>query len=1128
MRYDRSTLRARGHDLDGLVELPSIADPAARRASFRQALTNLARGALTWGPSPLEGLAPHVLARSVRTALNAGLFDDLDWLSPTAASVALYELGNALPAGLEKRELGRRVLSHMNEGTADVFAAIAARMARASKKPLTGASIRARVSLVFAAPPQSVDAGALAFALVSRRELAREWIAAPSTGSLPARRLAARILERAAVVAVRRAFEGDDYAPRVFSTETLAPVFQRLLSDREPLVWRHAAVARGLLAGVASPHWKAVHEALHPRLTPTEWRRAAVSLVAAIATDPERALPRAKDLITSTIAAHDRGLVSTMVWGLPRALDAEPEAAESLLDAIVDIDANGAAAGIAAVLRELSGDPGKRAVATARAILADRLAATDDESERLLVSAFANDLTMPSEMGSAPDVREHVARALALFSEKSARDAYGSALLALEAARAAMSTLEAAPQGSGDASTLGRVLSLRDLDVGLLEDSTLADLLQLGGKADEARASVEDLQQRLGRWLLDHERLSPARERIATETSGRRLRALLHLLDSSGAQGDEDALASVVHARRMEAATLLFSRLAGDGRSSLHRTLSATLARALDGLVRDGGCEPVDVLLVTAARLDDPSDVTTLAEASMDPDVEAALRAYARFMRSASEEEPVPLATRASRPPSEPPSRIAERVATPLAARIEPLLELGAALGDDGSGRAEGLRALLVRIARALQTIASAKARSALENASAAFDALASAAHGYAQLEVGAQLRVLGESQDEAPASSVAVAQANKLTALLARASERDYEEAASGVREGVADLRRLLPPSITRIVSEVLEHAVKLPWEAAAQETSTLVVDEQLPAWLGPRRTIGGFYLVRTLGGGGAASVFVAKRIEERHDTHAECFALKVPDYDGAAARALSEREFLEYFRAEATALLGMPASPNLARFVTFDLGARPKPILVMELIDGPTLERFIAAESAREVHKAGRAFEILDGVLAGLEVMHGHAIGHLDLKPSNVILRHGETPTLVDFGLAGRVLRPGCATGPYGAPEIWGVLPDDFTGDPSPMPADIYAFGALAYEVLTGHTLFDAPSEVAIVSKHLVHDGHPEELDRLGNVRPLVELLEHTLRRDPRKRWKAPQVRAALRAIAKVASDFPWPLGA
>jgi eukaryotic-like serine/threonine-protein kinase len=1097
----------RARELEAFLELPEIREAGARKAVFRQTIATLARAGTTFGPSALDGMSPVALARAVAIAIKNKFFDDVDWLSRDALAVALYELANALPNGPEKRDLGRRVLSFLTEGTARVFIAIATRMARSSRKGLFGPAVRARVSLVFSAPAAILDVGPLAFAMVSRRELAREWIVSASTGPLPARRLAARILERAALIAARRAHEGDDYAPRVFTTEHVARAFERLLADREPLVWRHAAVARGLLAGVASTPWKAVNEYLHPRLGATEWRRGAVSMVAAIGTAPDRALPRAHEIIRSAMASQDRGLVATMVHGLPRALETEPEAAEQLLDAIVDADAAGAAESVASVMRELTGDAGRRAVATARAVLADRLAhGIEDPAEFMLARALSDELD-PDRTGD-PSLRDSVAHAIHLFVDKSARDAYNAAIDALEIARIGMSTLEGLEVANDQRGIAMRtsVLLLRDIDLGLLEEPALGHLLHLGGKSEDADQALDDLHDRLGRWLIGHEQMVPPRDPSALGMSGRRLRALLHLLDTEGGETGDDDMTSRAHQRRVEAASFLFDRLGSDPHSPLHRTISATLARALDALVREGTCEPVDVLLVAASRIGEPADIATLAEASMNPDVEGALHAWARFMRVATSDDEAE------------------------AAKIEGLFELGAALGDDGSGRAEGLRTVLVRIAQSLRQLSQLSARRDLEAAASAFDTLAGAAHAWMQVEAGALRRVLAADADAPPVSTVAVAQAGRLSGHLLRIGEAAPNDARAAAAEGIAELNQLLPPAVMTVIGEVLTRVSELPFDPenapVLNAQAFRPMTESLPAWLGPRRTIGGFYVVRPLGAGAAASVFVAKRIEERHDHAAEQFALKVPDYDGAAARALSEQEFLAFFRAEATALLGLPSDENLARFVTFDLAARPKPILVMELIEGPTLERFIGASESASKIPAARAFDILDGVAAGLEVMHRHAIGHLDLKPSNVILRQGRTPTLVDFGLAGRVIRPGCATGPYGAPEVWGVTPDGFRGEPSPMAADVYAFGALAFEVLTGRTLFDADSEIAIVSKHLVHDGHPAELDYLSHVRPLVELLEHTLRRDPRQRWSISQVRTALQAIAKIAGAFPWPL--
>jgi serine/threonine protein kinase len=268
-----------------------------------------------------------------------------------------------------------------------------------------------------------------------------------------------------------------------------------------------------------------------------------------------------------------------------------------------------------------------------------------------------------------------------------------------------------------------------------------------------------------------------------------------------------------------------------------------------------------------------------------------------------------------------------------------------------------------------------------------------------------------------------------------------------------------------------------------------------------------------------------VARRIEERHNNKADAFALKVPEYDPTTARSVSEQEFLQLFREEAGALLSLPQQRNLARFVTFDLGARPKPILVMELIRGTGLDRLIRS---RSLNLSG-VFRYLDGILAGLEAMHGAGVGHLDVKPSNVILRDGETPVLVDFGLSGRQLRPGCGTLEYCAPEVLGVIPEGHAA--APPPADLYAFACTAYEMLTGELLFDADDETELLARHIAHDGWPDKLAVLARHRRFAELglaLAACLRQDPRRRPSATQARRALGKVAETVSGESWPLSA
>ena len=131
-------------------------------------------------------------------------------------------------------------------------------------------------------------------------------------------------MEHAAREAVVRAQQGDSHPKDLLLSEPVRSVYASLLADREPLVWRHAAVARGLLSAVDSGLREEIDSALDPNLSPTEWRRAAVSLVSTMPSDPDGAYRACRALIEGPIAALDPGIVATLVFGLPRAIEAEP------------------------------------------------------------------------------------------------------------------------------------------------------------------------------------------------------------------------------------------------------------------------------------------------------------------------------------------------------------------------------------------------------------------------------------------------------------------------------------------------------------------------------------------------------------------------------------------------------------------------------------------------------------------------------------------------------------------------------------------------------------------------------------------------------------------------------------
>jgi serine/threonine protein kinase len=358
-------------------------------------------------------------------------------------------------------------------------------------------------------------------------------------------------------------------------------------------------------------------------------------------------------------------------------------------------------------------------------------------------------------------------------------------------------------------------------------------------------------------------------------------------------------------------------------------------------------------------------------------------------------------------------------------------------------------------------------------------------------------------------------------------------------IRDAIEALRADFPAGIGDAVARVLSRLGDLPRDRLSDGAPVrpAVADParrlRLPAWLPPSRLLGGFYIQRPISSGAAGSVFVAQRAHERHDEGAESYALKVPSYSGQNSRTLTEQEFLHLFREEAGALLTLAPHPNLAGFVTFDAAARPKPILVMELVSGASLERVL---DRRELSVAS-AFAILDGIASGLGAMHAQGLGHLDLKPANVILRQPRgdadlvgdaqaVAVLVDFGLAGRKIRPGCASPHYGAPEVWDP---GMYGSTEPTAADVYGFACLAYEMLVGRPLFEADTLPGLIACHFEHDGHPADLAALGATRalaPLAQLLAAAMAPNPRSRATIVDVRNALRDLQPTLRTAQWPL--
>ena len=1144
------TVTRRQH-IEALARLDEAPDAAERVARFRKGLATLAATVQGMRRSlPLEGIRPDRLLTSVRAAFAAGLFEDLDWLSPAARVAALHELSAALPTGVERRALEQRGFDQAYAGNAETFIALATRLALRPGPLFGGPGLRARVGLALDLP-LGAKAGedALALALVSHRELRRRWLTERSIGALPSRRLAARLLERAAREASARALEGDDSGASVFTLPDVEQAWSRLLHDREPLVWRHAAVARGLLVDQLSPLAGTIQRDLSPSLSTTEWRRGAASLTASVAIRPEESLAQCRGLLAAKFAKQDRGVALAVTFGLPRVAEVEPGAADELLQIVARRDEPWLGEVAIDLLRERPRPDFAHAMA--RDTLdrtRDALARGDaaDGPERLWLETLSDELR--AGLDAAPcatppassSLAARVDHAVATFQTQGSPEAAAHATAAVGVVEALVRALAEAEDAGREGA---RFAALRQLDRGLLQSDALVNALALEEPVRGERVTMS------GRDRLDPQGSSEAQQRLgaafdalsarvvravaleADEPSGYAsmppvgrtrndvvrlgaMRALVHVVDVDGPRIDADP--DRLRERRLKVTQGLL-RAIGRGASwgvvaddetarrrrgeRPERGLIAATARAVDGLVREDLVELSDVLLAVSHEAPDRAQVLTLAEATMDPDIEAMLRAHAALLEATEQSV----------------------ISSSLRPALDALMSLSSALPVARSPRVEVLRMALIDLVRGLHLIrrASSLAELAAVTRDRPLGSLERAVDALGRLTAGAARRAAGLRIDQDPAAANSIYELDLAIERCLAGGSRDQVDAA--LEQLDAACRFELPRGLGALVEHALDRLRELPLDGPRRLDISSVPaplkEPPLPAWVPPNRVLGGFYIARSIGMGAVGSVFVAHRVESRLEPTPESFALKVPEYSGEAARQLSEEEFLRLFREEAAALLGLPSHPNLARFVTFDAGALPKPILVMELVDGLSLERSMQVSPPSK----DRAFDILDGVAAGLEALHRLGLGHLDVKPSNIIVRAtpDATPVLVDFGLAGRHIRPGCATAAYGAPEVWGNDPDS-----APTAADVYSFACLAYEVLAGEPLFQSSSDVGLITQHVTHDGSPERVQALCErdaTEPLGRALSAMLRRDPAHR---PTIGTARSLLEQARGVLAWPL--
>jgi hypothetical protein len=180
-------------------------------------------------------------------------------------------------------------------------------------------------------------------------------------------------------------------------------------------------------------------------------------------------------------------------------------------------------------------------------------------------------------------------------------------------------------------------------------------------------------------------------------------------------------------------------------------------------------------------------------------------------------------------------------------------------------------------------------------------------------------------------------------------------------------------------------------------------------------------------------------------------------PGYAGKA-------EALARFEAEARHA-GALSHPNIARVYDYGEPADGQPpYLVMELVDGPSLEEVLASGPLG----ARQSMDVIAQAAAGLQVAHDAGLIHRDVKPANLLLASGGIVKITDFGVARAV--GSAAVTPSG--EMMGTpgyhAPEQVAGGQATSASDLYALGVVAYECLAGARPFTGTAvEMAVAHR-------------------------------------------------------------
>ncbi|MBV9281013.1 MAG: serine/threonine protein kinase [Chloroflexi bacterium] len=281
---------------------------------------------------------------------------------------------------------------------------------------------------------------------------------------------------------------------------------------------------------------------------------------------------------------------------------------------------------------------------------------------------------------------------------------------------------------------------------------------------------------------------------------------------------------------------------------------------------------------------------------------------------------------------------------------------------------------------------------------------------------------------------------------------------------------------------------------------------------------TLAGRYrIVREIGAGGIGRVFQAVDLRSGQPV-----AVKVVIVGGQ-----NDRRLLEWFQREGAQLTGL-MHPNIVRVYDVQLEEHMG-CIIMELLEGRSLAQLLGDPEGTRQFPLPRVKHLMQQVADALAYAHARGIIHRDVKPDNIVVLADDRVKVTDFGIA-RILVQGSTLNTMQGTALGSVLfmsPEQIEDSRVDGRTDIYSFGAVMYQLVTGQPPFEGGDPLTIAFRH-VH----KQPERPGAIKAGIppawdEFILKALAKNPAARFQTmPAVAVALAGLPTGLPPPPRPM--